>query len=52
MPTRRILEVIIVAGILMRPAFGVIHLWSLKTLNTTEEGSFMHGVAEIATVLV
>lgn len=42
----------IVAGILMRPAFGVIHLWSLKTLNTTSEGTILHGVAEIVTVLV
>lgn len=52
MPTRRIFELIIVGGILMRPAFGVLHLWGLKTLNTTAEDSFLHGVAEIVTVLV
>lgn len=52
MPTRRILEVIIVTGVLMRPAFGVLHLWGLKTLNTSPEDSFIHGVAEVVTVLV
>lgn len=52
MPTRRIWELIIVGGLLMRPAFGVIHLWGLKALNTTPEDSFLHGVAEIVTVLV
>lgn len=36
----------------MRPAFGVIHLWSLKTLNTAPEGTIMHGIAEVVTVLV
>lgn len=52
MPTRRIFELIIVGAILMRPAFGVVHLWGLKTLNTTPDDSFLHGVAEIVTVLV
>lgn len=52
MPTRRIFEVALAVAVLARPAFGVIHLWGLKTLNTTDEGSFLHGVAEIVTVLV
>lgn len=52
MPTRRIFELAIVTAILARPAFGLIHLWALKTLNTTTEGSLLHGVAEIVTVLV
>lgn len=52
LPTRRIFELIIVGGILMRPAFGVIHLWALKALNTSQEGTIIHGIAEITTVLV
>lgn len=52
LPTRRIFELAIVTAILVRPAFGLVHLWGLKTLNTTDEGSILHGVAEIVTVLV
>jgi hypothetical protein len=52
MPTRRIFELAIVTAILARPAFGLIHLWALKTLSTTPDDSIMHGAAEIVTVLV
>lgn len=52
MPTRRIFELAIVTAILARPAFGLIHLWALKTLNTSQPGSLAHGTAEIVTVLV
>jgi hypothetical protein len=52
MPTRRIFELILVMGILIRPAFGLIHLWGAKTLGTQEPGSIMHGAAEIVTVLI
>lgn len=52
MPTRRIFELTVVVAILARPAFGLVHLWGLKTLNTTKENSILHGVAEIVTVLV
>ena len=52
MPTRRIFELMVVTAILVRPAFGLIHLWGAKTLGTQQEGTLMHGVAEIVTVLV
>ena len=51
MPTRRIFELAIVTAILARPAFGLIHLWALKTLNTADDGTILHGVSEIVTVL-
>lgn len=51
MPNRRVFELIIVGGILLRPVFGLAHLWALKTLNTTPDNTFLHGVAEIVTVL-
>lgn len=52
MPTRRIFELTIVVAILIRPAFGLIHLWANKTLRTQDPGTIMHGAAEIVTVLI
>jgi hypothetical protein len=50
-PTRRIFELIIVTAVLIHPAMGLVHLWSKKTLDTHDPGTFLHGVAEIVTVL-
>jgi hypothetical protein len=52
MPTRRIFELTIVTAILVRPAFGLIHLWAAKTLGTQQQGSIMHGIAEVVTVVI
>lgn len=52
MPTRRIFELMIVTAILVRPAFGLIHLWGAKTLDSQQPGNIMHGVAEIVTVII
>lgn len=52
MPTRRIFELMVVTAILVRPAFGLVHLWAAKTIGTHEEGTVMHGVAEIVTVII
>ena len=52
MPTRRTLELIVVAVIAMRPVFGLVRLWSHKTLATTPVGSVAHGAAEIGNVVV
>ena len=51
MPTRRTLELIVVAVIAMRPVFGLVRLWSHKTLATTPHGSVAHGAAEIGNVV-
>lgn len=51
MPTRRILELTIVVGIAMRPVFGLVRLWSRKTLDSAQPGSVAHGTAEILTVV-
>jgi hypothetical protein len=52
MPTRRIFEVALVIAVLTRPAFGVVHLWAQKTLKSQTAGSALHGVAEVAVVIV
>ena len=45
-PTRRILELMIITGVLLHPVMGLARLWSMKTLATSQPGTLMHGVAE------
>lgn len=51
MPNRRTFELIIVTGALLRPVFGGMRLWSVKTMGATQPGSFLHGVAEVIAIL-
>jgi hypothetical protein len=51
LPTRRILEVTVVTVVAMRPVFGLVRLWSRKTLDSSTPGSISHGLAEILTVV-
>lgn len=52
MPTRRILELMIVVSLAVRPAFGLARLWAVKTLMTAKKGSLVRGVAEGVVVTV
>lgn len=52
MPTRRTLELVILGVLLLQPVFGAMKVWSVKTLNNTSEGSVLHGVAEIGSVIL
>jgi len=52
MPTRRTLELIIIAGLALRPVFGMAKLWSIRTLATAPEGSVLHGAAEIGVTVL
>jgi hypothetical protein len=52
MPTRRIFEMVLVMGLLLRPAFGLMHVEMRKLLNEQQPGTFLHGVAEIGTVVL
>lgn len=51
MPTRRTLELAVVTVVAMRPVFGLVRLWSRKTLDNSQPGSIAHGVAEVLTVV-
>jgi hypothetical protein len=51
MPTRRTLELIVVAGLALRPVFALGKVWSHKTIATAPEGSFIHHAAAIGTVI-
>ena len=51
MPTRRIFELALVVAMLARPAFGLIHLWAVKTMGSQPEDSILHETAEVVAVL-
>ena len=51
MPTRRTLELIVIAGLAMRPVFALGKVWSTKTVATQPQGSFMHGIASVGVVI-
>jgi hypothetical protein len=52
MPTRRIMEVVVVCVLLMRPAFGLVHVEMRKLLNEQSPGTILHGVAEVGVVVL
>jgi hypothetical protein len=52
MPTRRIMELIILVDVALVPVRGMARIWAHKTLGTTQPGSIAHGLAEIVTVCV
>ena len=51
MPTRRTLELIVVAAIALHPVFALVKLWSHKTIASTPPGTIAHGAAEIGNVV-
>lgn len=51
MPSRRILELIVVTTVAMRPVFGLVRLWARKTLDSQNPGTVSHGLAEVLTVV-
>lgn len=50
-PTRRILELIVVTDVLLKPVFGTVRLWAHRTLGVSQPGSIRHGVAEVLVIL-
>lgn len=51
MPTRRTLELIVISVIALKPVFGMVKLWSIRTLATAPQGSVLHGAAELGSVI-
>lgn len=50
MPTRRIMELIVVTDMLIKPVFGTVRLWAHSTLGRTQPGSIRHGIAEVLVI--
>lgn len=48
---RRILEGIVVTSLLLRPVFGSVRLWSVKTMQNTTPGTVLHVFAEVVSIL-
>ena len=51
MPTRRVMELIVITTLLIHPVMGVARLWAAKTLGTAQPGTASHTTAEIVAVL-
>jgi hypothetical protein len=51
MPTRRTLELIVIASVALRPVIALVRLWSAKTLASAPPGTVAHGTAEIGHVV-
>lgn len=52
MPTRRIFELVVVTGLAMKPAFGLVRLWATKAFMTSQPGTLSHGTAEVLAVVL
>ena len=52
MPTRRIFELVVITGVLLFPARATVRLWAKRQLGSQPEGSVLHGVAEVAVILL
>jgi len=50
LPTRRILALTVLTVVAMHPVMGLARLWTRKALGQYPPGSFLHGVAEAATI--
>jgi hypothetical protein len=51
MPTRRTLELVVITVLALQPTMAMVKLWSIKTLATAPQGSVLHGVAELGSVI-
>lgn len=51
MPSRRDFELILVVSLLVRPVFGSVRLWSIRTMQRTQPGTVLHTTAEVLAIL-
>jgi len=51
MPSRRTLELIVITILATKPVFGMVKLWSIRTLAEAPKGSVLRGAAEIGSVI-
>lgn len=48
---RRVFEGVLIITALARPVFGSVRLWSVKTMQNTTPGTFLHTTAEVLAIL-
>jgi hypothetical protein len=51
MPDKKDFELILIMFILLMPAYGLVHLWAVKALVKSPEGSFKHKVGQVVGVV-
>jgi hypothetical protein len=51
MPTRRTLELVVITVLALQPVVAMAKLWSIKTLASAPNGTVLHGVAEVGSVV-
>ena len=52
MPTRRIMELIVITGALMVPAVSAVKFWGKRQVSAQPDGSFMHTLGEVVVTLI
>lgn len=52
MPTRRIMELVIITTVLIFPARQTVRIWAKRQLGSQPEGSIMHGIGEVVVTVL
>lgn len=51
-PTRRIMELVIITTVLIFPARSVVYLWAKRQLGSQPEGTLLHGIGEVVVTVL
>ena len=52
MPTRRIMELIVITTVLLLPARATVRTWGKRQLGAAEPGSIMHGLGQVVVTIL
>ena len=52
MPTRRIMELAVIVGVLLVPAVSAVKFWGKHQVSAQPDSSFMHKVGEVVVTLI
>ena len=52
MPTRRIMELTVIVGVLLLPAVSAVKFWAKRQLGAQPDGSLMHTVGEVVVTVL
>jgi len=51
-PTRRIMELVIITTVLIFPARATVRLWAKRQLGSQPEGTLLHGIGEVVVTVL
>jgi hypothetical protein len=52
MPTRRIMELVVITTVLIFPARATVRLWAKRQLGSQPEGTLLHGIGEVVVTVL